>query len=197
MKYDVILAGVGGQGVLSIASVIGVAAVEGGLYLTQAEVHGMSQRGGAVQSHLRIADRPIHSDLIPEGSADMILSMEPMETLRYVPFLAADGVIVAEKTTVLNIYDYPEMDLVLAQYKIYPRVSLVEAEGIAKKLRAGRASNMVLLGAASHYLPLAPENLEAAIGAIFGRKGEKIVAANVEAFRQGRAAVAPVEAHTR
>lgn len=189
MKYDVILAGVGGQGVLSIATVLGVAAVDGGLYLKQSEVHGMSQRGGAVQSHLRIADRPIHSDLIPDGAADMILSMEPMETLRYVSSLSREGVIVAERTPVLNISNYPDLDGVIAALNTFPRVHLVDAEGIAKDMRAARSSNMVLLGAASSFMPLSAESLEAAISTIFARKGEKIVAQNIDAFRRGRAAV--------
>jgi len=110
MKYDVILAGVGGQGVLSIAAIIGMAAVDAGLHIKQAEVHGMSQRGGAVQSHLRIADHPIYSDLIPQGQTDMLLSMEPMETLRYVPFLSSEGVIVADDEPVINIPNYPQLD---------------------------------------------------------------------------------------
>jgi indolepyruvate ferredoxin oxidoreductase beta subunit len=191
MKYDVILAGVGGQGVLSIAAIVGVAAVDGGLYLKQSEVHGMSQRGGAVQSHLRIADRPIFSDLIPEGRADMILSMEPMETLRYVSFLSPNGVIVADRTPFLNIGNYPDLDRVVDALTTYPRVHLVDAEGIAKSIKAPRGTNMVLLGAASVFLPISAADLEAAIHSIFGRKGEKIVSQNIEAFRQGRAAIRP------
>lgn len=189
MKYDVILAGVGGQGVLSIAAIIGMAAVEAGLRLKQAEVHGMSQRGGAVQSHLRIADRPIYSDLIAEGHADMVLSMEPMESLRYVSFLSPDGVIVADSTPLVNIPDYPDLNDVLATLAQYPNAQVVDATGIAKQMRATRSSNMVLLGAASQFLPLGAAELEAAINAVFGRKGEKIVQQNIDAFRQGRAAI--------
>jgi indolepyruvate ferredoxin oxidoreductase beta subunit len=189
MKYDVILAGVGGQGVLSIAAIIGVAAVDGGLRLKQAEVHGMSQRGGAVQSHLRIADRPIYSDLIAEGRADMVLSMEPMEALRYVSYLRPDGVIVSDSTPYVNIPDYPEPDDVIKTLEQYPNAHVVDATGIAKAMGATRSSNMVLLGAASAFLPLAPDALETAIDTVFGRKGEKIVAQNVEAFRRGRAEV--------
>ncbi len=189
MKYDVILAGVGGQGVLSIATVLGVAAVDGGLFLKQSEVHGMSQRGGAVQSHLRLADRPIHSDLVPDGAADMILSMEPMEALRYVASLSRDGVIVTDRTPVLNIPNYPDLDAVIAALNVFPRACLVDAEGIAKELRAVRSSNMVLLGAASTFMPLTAEALEAAIRSIFARKGDKVVEQNIDAFRQGRAAV--------
>lgn len=187
MKYDMILAGVGGQGVLSIAAIIGVAAVDAGLYLKQAEVHGMSQRGGAVESHLRIADRPIYSDLIPTGGADMLLSMEPMETLRYVSFLGPEGVIVAERSPFVNIPNYPDLDAVIAELGKFPRAVLVDGEGIAKEIRAIRSSNMVLLGAASNFLPIPVADLEAAIVSVFGRKGEKVVAQNVEAFRRGRA----------
>lgn len=186
MKYDIILAGVGGQGVLSIAAIIGMAAVDAGLRLKQSEVHGMSQRGGEVQSHLRIADGRIFSDLIPAGSADMIVSMEPLEALRYLPSLAPDGVIVAERNPLVNFPNYPPLDDVLRALQAHPRATLVDGLGIAKTLRAARSSNMVLLGAASTFLPLAAADLEAAIGKVFGRKGEAIVAQNVEAFRQGR-----------
>ena len=85
MKTDIILCGVGGQGILSIATIIGEAAMKENLYIKQAEVHGMSQRGGDVQSNLRISSEPIHSDLIALGGADVIISMEPMEALRYLP----------------------------------------------------------------------------------------------------------------
>jgi indolepyruvate ferredoxin oxidoreductase, beta subunit len=186
MKYDIILAGVGGQGVLSIAAIVGMAAVDAGLRMKQSEVHGMSQRGGEVQSHLRIADRRIFSDLIPAGSADMILSMEPLETLRYLPHLSPDGVMVAERNPLVNIPNYPPLEDVLTALEAYPRATLVDGLGIARALRATRSSNMVLLGAASPFLPLPAEDLEAAIGKVFGRKGEAVVAQNVEAFREGR-----------
>lgn len=186
MKYDIILAGVGGQGVLSIAAIVGMAAVDAGLRLKQSEVHGMSQRGGEVQSHLRIADGRIFSDLIPAGTADMIVSMEPLEALRYLPSLAPDGVIVAERNPLVNFPNYPPLDDVLRALEVQPRATLVDGVGIAKALRAARSSNMVLLGAASTFLPLPVADLEVAIGKVFGRKGEAIVAQNVEAFRQGR-----------
>jgi len=195
MKYDMILAGVGGQGVLSIAAIIGVAAVNAGLRLKQSEVHGMSQRGGTVQSHLRLSDRPIHSDLVAEGRADMLVSMEPMEALRYVPFLAVNGVIVSDRTPVVNIPNYPNLEDVLATLREYPHVWLVDAEDIAREMHAVRSSNMVLLGAASVFLPLAAEDIEVAIGQVFGRKGEKVVEQNVEAFRRGREAVQLAETH--
>lgn len=187
MKYDIILAGVGGQGVLSIAAIIAVAAVDAGYHIKQAEVHGMSQRGGAVQSDLRIADRPIYSDLVAAGTADMLLAMEPMEALRYFPYMAPDGVIVADRNPVMNISNYPDLDGIYDALREYPRVVLLDAEQTARDLRAFRSANMVLLGAAASFLPLKTQALEQAIEAVFGRKGEKVVAQNVEAFRQGMA----------
>lgn len=190
MKYDIVLAGVGGQGVLSIAATLGVAAVARGLRIKQSEVHGMSQRGGSVQSHFRIADRVIHSDLIPLGSADLLIALEPMETLRYVPYLAEGGVIVADQNPVLNIAHYPPLEAIYAALRAFPRVYLIDAVGTAKALRAAQASNMVLLGAASLFVPLEAAALEAAIQAVFGRKGEKVVEMNIGAFRAGRELIA-------
>ncbi|GAB4420257.1 MAG: indolepyruvate oxidoreductase subunit beta [Anaerolineae bacterium] len=189
MKYDMILAGVGGQGVLSIAATIAMAAVSEGLRIKQAEVHGMSQRGGAVQSHLRLSDRPIFSDLIPDGQADMVLAMEPMEALRYVPLLAAEGVIVTDSAPVINIPDYPDPAAVLAAVRAFPQSHVVDASAIAKELHNPRGSNMVLLGAASVFLPLNSAALERAIEQLFARKGGAVVEKNIEAFRAGRGVI--------
>jgi indolepyruvate ferredoxin oxidoreductase beta subunit len=186
MKKDIILAGVGGQGILSIAAVIGMAAVESGLYLKQAEVHGMSQRGGAVQSHLRISDSPIASDLIPEGSCDMILSVEPMEALRYLPFLAKDGWVVTSTKTFENIEDYPAEDELFEQIRLIENHVLIDANAIARELGSQKISNMVMLGAASMHLGLGTEYLEGAMNTLFGRKGEEVVALNIKALLAGK-----------
>jgi len=191
MKYDMILAGVGGQGVLSIAATIGLAAVSEGLRIKQSEVHGMSQRGGAVQSHLRLADRPIFSDLVPEGEADMVLAMEPMEALRYVSFLAPEGVIVTDRAPVVNISDYPDPQEVMAALSQFPHAYVIDAAGLAREIRNPRGSNMVLLGAASLFLPLSCYALEAAIEQLFARKGSEVVGKNIEAFRAGRQVIQP------
>jgi indolepyruvate ferredoxin oxidoreductase beta subunit len=191
MKYDMILAGVGGQGVLSIAATIALAAVSEGLRIKQAEVHGMSQRGGAVQSHLRLSDRPIFSDLVPEGQADMILAMEPMEALRYVSFLSPEGVIVTDSTPVINISDYPDPEALLTAVRAFPRAHLVDATEIARGIHNPRGSNMVLLGAASLFLPLSSQALETAIEQMFIRKGAAVVEKNIEAFRAGRQVIQP------
>ena len=185
MKTDIILAGVGGQGILSIATVIGEAALADNLYLKQAEVHGMSQRGGDVQSNLRISSDPIASDLIPFGSADIIISLEPMEALRYVPYLSKTGWIVTNTTPFVNIPDYPEMTSVDEELMSYPNVVAFDMEAVAKEVASPRSSNMVLLGAATPFLNIPPEKIEAGIRSVFGRKGEAIVESNIKAFRKG------------
>ena len=185
MKKDIILCGVGGQGILSIATIIGDAATKAGLNLKQAEVHGMSQRGGDVQSHLRLSDAEIYSDLIAEGSADMIISMEPMESLRYLPYLAADGKIVTSNKPFVNIPNYPEMADVTAALESLPSVAM-DIEEVAKNAGNARGANMVLLGMAARYLQiLTPDQLCDAIRTIFARKGEAIVEANIKAFQAG------------
>jgi indolepyruvate ferredoxin oxidoreductase beta subunit len=190
MKRDIILAGVGGQGILSIAAVIGMAAVESGLHLKQAEVHGMSQRGGAVQSHLRISDRPIASDLIPEGSCDMILSVEPMEALRYLPFLAGEGWIVTSSRSFENIPGYPDVEELIREIRRVRNHVIVDADHIAREVGSQKVSNIVMLGAASGMLGLRIESLKSAIKALFGRKGEEVVRMNIDALRAGQNAAA-------
>lgn len=186
MKRDIILAGVGGQGILSIATVIGDAALNEGLYLKQAEVHGMSQRGGDVQSNLRISSEPIYSDLIPKGGADIIISLEPMEALRYLPYLKEDGWIVSSSKPFVNIPNYPDIEEVLAHVKAVEHHVLVDVEELAKQAGAPvQAANMVLLGAAIPMLGLEAEKIEAGVQRIFGRKGEEVVNKNLAAIRAG------------
>jgi indolepyruvate ferredoxin oxidoreductase beta subunit len=189
MKKDIILAGVGGQGILTIAAVIGMAAVESGLYLKQAEVHGMSQRGGAVQSHLRISDAPIASDLIPQGSCDMILSVEPMEALRYLPFLAKDGWIVTSSKPFDNISDYPANDELFEEIRKIDNHLIIDAFALAGELGSQKVSNMVMLGAASIYLGISAEKLEGALYSLFGHKGEDLVQLNIRALSAGKNSV--------
>ena len=186
MKKDIILAGVGGQGILSIASVIGVAAVNLGLYLKQAEVHGMSQRGGDVQSHLRLSDKEIYSDLIPFGKADMIISVEPMESLRYLPYLSKEGWIITNVKPFVNITNYPPVENVLKEIEAQHNHIALDADKIAREAGSLRSANMVILGAASPYLDIAYEKLEESIKSIFGRKGESVVNVNLKAMQAGR-----------
>ncbi|MBU1219272.1 indolepyruvate oxidoreductase subunit beta [Myxococcota bacterium] len=186
MKRDIILAGVGGQGILSIATVIGFVVVDQGLYLKQAEVHGMSQRGGDVQSNLRISSDPIYSDLIPAGQADLIISVEPMESLRYIPFLSRTGWLITSTAPYVNITDYPENDVLMNEIRKVKNHIAIPADTIAKEIGSPRSSNIVMLGAASAYLDLPFEKLEEGIQKIFGKKGEKIVESNLKALHAGR-----------
>ncbi len=188
MKCDIILAGVGGQGILSIAATIGLAAVEQKLFLKQAELHGMSQRGGDVQSHLRLSDKEIWSDLIPHGGADLILSVEPMEALRYLPWLSSTGWVVTNTVPFVNIPDYPDIAELLPELEKRSNTIILDADTIAKELGSARSGNMVILGAASSFLSLPFESLENAIRKMFNRKGREVVEVNLEALRAGREA---------
>jgi len=188
MKCDIVLAGVGGQGVLSLAVAIATGAMEAGLKVKQSEVHGMAQRGGAVMANLRLSDEEIASDLIPLGAASLILSMEPMESLRYLPFLSAEGTLITSSNPVRNIPDYPDLTTLLDQIRLLPRAIVMDAEKLARQAGSARATNMVMVGAASHLLPFGPEILERAVSKIFARKGGKVTDINLRALRAGRGA---------
>lgn len=185
MKKDIILAGVGGQGILSIAATIGTAALNAGLYLKQAEVHGMSQRGGDVQSNLRISDQEIASDLIPMGKADMIISVEPMESLRYLPMLSHDGWLITNTKPYVNIKNYPSMEDLIKEIESQPNQIALDADEIAKELGSPKSANMVILGAACPFLDISYEELQNAIRSIFSRKGEEVITTNLNALKAG------------
>ncbi len=186
MKSDIILAGVGGQGILSIAASIGIAALENNLEIKQAEVHGMSQRGGAVQSNMRISSKPIASDLIPKGEADLILSVEPMESLRYLPWLSEKGWLITNIHPFINISDYPDVESLEAVLDNLPHRIVLDADAIAGELGSRKVSNMVILGAATPFIDIPYESFEIGIRNIFGRKGEEIVNLNLEALKMGK-----------
>jgi indolepyruvate ferredoxin oxidoreductase beta subunit len=190
MKQDIILAGVGGQGIISIAYVIASAALEEGLEVKQAEVHGMSQRGGAVQSHLRLSSARIWSDLIPLGEADLVLSVEPLEALRYIDYLRPDGMVITSRVPFPNIKDYPDVEKLLKKIGEIPRHLIIDSETLAKEAGSSRTQNMVLLGAAAGQLVVKEESLARFIRVLFERHGENIVAANLKAFALGQAAAA-------
>ena len=189
MKKDIILCGVGGQGILSIATIIGEAATRAGLNLKQAEVHGMSQRGGDVQSNLRLSTEPIWSDLIPQGKADVVISMEPMEALRYLPYLAPTGAVVTSSKPFINIPNYPEESAIMGELDSLPKAVKLDIDSVAKQAGNPRGANMVLLGMAAPFIEiLSVAQLREAIGVIFERKGEAVVEGNLKAFDLGVAA---------
>ena len=192
MKKDIILCGVGGQGILSIATIIGEAATKAGLHLKQAEVHGMSQRGGDVQSNLRLSTDPIYSDLIPMGGTDVVISMEPMESLRSLPYLSKSGTIVTSSKPFINIPNYPDEAALNAELDALPSVVKLDIESIAKDAGNARGANMVLLGMAAPFIEIVTvEQLRDAIAVVFARKGEKVVEGNLKAFDMGVAASQP------
>ena len=186
MKRDIILAGVGGQGILSIATVIGKTALKEGLYMKQAEVHGMSQRGGDVQSNLRISDRPISSDLISLGKCDLIISLEPMESLRYLPYLSPEGWLVTNETPFINIPNYPDEDDVRAELEKLPHKVILNVDNMAKEIGSSRVSNIVLLGATIPFLGIDYDKVQISIREIFASKGESIVEMNLKALAAGK-----------
>jgi indolepyruvate ferredoxin oxidoreductase beta subunit len=190
---DIVLAGVGGQGVLSVAAVIAEAARRHGLQVTQGEIHGMAQRGGAVQAQLRISDRAIASGLIPQGGADLILAMEPLESLRYLEYLRDGGALVAATEPHTNIPDYPDVVGIRERIAAIPGAVLIDAARLSREAGSGRAANMVMIGAAARFLPVTPETLEACIAEGFAAKGQRVVDANLKAFRAGREAAVTTE----
>jgi indolepyruvate ferredoxin oxidoreductase beta subunit len=186
MKSDIIISGVGGQGILSIAATIGLAAVANNLFLKQAEVHGMSQRGGDVQSHLRLSDKPVASDLIPYGSADLIISVEPMESLRYLPWLSKTGWLVTNSNPFINIPDYPDLEDIFREIRKIKNHIIIDADALAREAGSSRAGNIVILGAASPFIDMPFESFENAVRKLFARKGEEVVEANLKSLKAGR-----------
>lgn len=185
MKFDMIVSGVGGQGILSISFVVDNAALEENLHFKQSEVHGMAQRGGAVVSHLRVSENEIFSDLVPAGSADLLMSMEPLETLRYLNYRSPGGVIVSSVSPFVNIPNYPELDGVIEKLQQAENHTLVNADGLAREAGSTYAQNIVMLGAASYLIPMENKTLEKYIEVLFQAKGERIIKVNIDAFRYG------------
>lgn len=186
MKSDIILSGVGGQGILSIAATIGTAALQSNLHMKQSEVHGMSQRGGDVSSNMRVSDKPIASDLIAKGKADVIISVEPMEALRYISFLKPDGWLITNSKPFNNISNYPDIEKVYEEIKKVKNHIIIDADAIAKELKSIRSSNIVMLGAASPYINMEYDSFKKALQSIFGAKGQDIVDKNIAALDKGR-----------
>ncbi|MEG1999625.1 MAG: indolepyruvate oxidoreductase subunit beta [Bacteroidales bacterium] len=185
MKTDIVLSGVGGQGILSIATIIGDAALCEGLLIKQAEVHGMSQRGGDVQSNLRISSKPINSDLIPLASADAIISLEPMEALRYLPYLAPEGWVITSSKPVINIPNYPDIVDIEAELTKLKNVVMFDIDVLAKENNMAKSGNVILLGGAVDAIGIPYNVIENSVRRIFAPKGDAVIEQNVRALRLG------------
>ncbi len=133
----------------------------------------MSQRGGDVQSNLRISDQAIYSDLIPTGKADLVLALEPMEALRYLSFLSVDGWLVSNSVPYVNIPNYPEEEKLQESISGFQRKVILDVDSIAREAGSVRAANMVLLGAASPFLQLDYSGLEQAVRHISDAKEKR------------------------
>lgn len=188
MKQDVVLAGVGGHGVISLGMVLATCARAEGYEVQMAEVHGMAQRGGSVHATLRISDQPVHGALVPRGGADLVLATEPLEALRYADELGPEGTLMTAADPHENIDGYPDLDELLARLRALPRSHVIEARRLALEAGTAKAANVVMAGAASTLLPISTGTFEDQIRRVFAAKGERVVNANLEAFRLGRAA---------
>lgn len=188
IRCDVVLAGVGGQGVLSAAGILAEAALREGLTVRQGEIHGMSQRGGAVRATLRMADSPVPTDLVGRGGAHLVLGLEPVEALRNLDYLSPGGTLVTSTTPFANIPDYPDEEALQAALNEVPGAVLVDGGALAREAGHGRAENVVMLGAACLLLPVSAETLWAVVEDAFRPRGEKLVDTNLRAFEAGRAA---------
>lgn len=185
MKTDIILSGVGGQGIVTIAATIGYAALQENMHLKQSEVHGMSQRGGAVQSHLRISDKDIASDIIPYGKADLILSVEPLESLRHLPFLSQKGWLVTNTTPFVNIPNYPKIEAVIKEVSKHKNHIAIDADEMAKEIKSPKSSNIIILGAAAPFISIDIEKIKRSIIKVFDKKGADVVEKNLKALELG------------
>jgi indolepyruvate ferredoxin oxidoreductase beta subunit len=187
-RIDVVLAGVGGQGVLILSHILARAGLRYGWTVKQGEVHGMSQRGGAVQAHLRMAEREVAAPLIPRGTAHLIVATEPLEALRAAEYLAPDGQVVTSVARIDEVEGYPDEATLEARLAELPGLVTVDGPGLAREAGSARAANVVVLGAALDLLPLPAELVEDEVGGTFADRGARLVEVNRRALEAGRQA---------
>lgn len=184
--YGLVVAGVGGQGALTIAQIILGAAWMDGYHVLQSEVHGMSQRGGEVSAHIIFSKDPVMSPTIEEGDADLLLGLEPLETLRHLTYLKKEANIITSITTIENMENYPTSKKILNLLKSIDGVIMIDSDLIAEEIHFSHGGNITLLGYASNYLPVNGEVWDKAIKERFKNKGNKIVDKNLLAFKTGK-----------
>jgi indolepyruvate ferredoxin oxidoreductase beta subunit len=188
IEFDLVIVGVGGQGTILSSDIIGLAAVNSGVPVQASETHGMAQRGGSVENHVRIG--LTYGSLIPKRQADCILGLEPVEALRAVDYLSSGGVIMVNTNTILPITalsgacEYPDVDMMINELRNYCKeLVAVDANSIAKQAGHPLTANVVMIGALSKFIPLSVEKLEESICRLVPPKTMDV---NIEAFRLGR-----------
>ncbi|NLT34969.1 MAG: indolepyruvate oxidoreductase subunit beta [Gaiellales bacterium] len=187
---NLLLSGVGGQGVILASFLLSQVALEAGYDIKQSEVHGMAQRGGSVVSHLRFGHK-VYAPLFTPGQADLLLSFEPLEALRYLHWLKKDGLLVYNtvrvnpSTVSSGAAEYPE-GVEERIGRSFGRVVGLNAVAIAAQAGTARAANLVLLGAASPSLPFSREMWDAVLKR---ELASNVLEVNLKAFQLGRAAV--------
>ena len=187
-SFDILMVGIGGQGTILASNILGEACLIEGRPVKGAETHGMAQRGGSVESHIRIDG--LFGPLIPPGQADLMISFDLLEALRYSHFLKKEGRVVVNNHLVLPTSVYtqklvaPTEDEIIAALKKKNPLCLLDADKMAADAGSPLSQNVVMLGAASGSIPLKPESLLEAVRRLVPKKTVEI---NVKAFESGRA----------
>lgn len=182
----VIVAGVGGQGAITVSQLILGAAWKSGYYTLQSEVHGMSQRGGSVNAQILFDKKEVTSPVIMEGRGDLLIGLEPLETLRYLNLLDEGAFVISSVSPIKNMMTYPEIGKIIAELKKIPGVLLIDTEKLSVELDNKNAGNMILLGVASKHLPFEDNTWYEVINERFEGKSEVLIKKNIEAFEYGK-----------
>jgi indolepyruvate ferredoxin oxidoreductase beta subunit len=185
-SFDILIVGIGGQGTILASNILGEACLMEGRHVKGAETHGMAQRGGSVESHIRIDG--LFGPLIPPGQADFLISFDLLEALRYSHYVKQGGKMVVNRQLVLPTSVFmqnlvaPTQDEIIAVLKKHS-LCLLDADNMAEEAGSPLSQNVVMLGAASHSIPLNPESLLEAVKRLVPKKTVEI---NIKAFEMGR-----------
>jgi len=185
-SFDILIVGIGGQGTILASNILGEACLIEGRHVKGAETHGMAQRGGSVESHIRIDG--LYGPLIPPGQGDLLISFDLLEALRYSHFLKNEGKMVVNRHLVLPTSVFtqklpvPTQDEIIEALKKHS-LCLLDADKMAEEAGSPLSQNVVMLGAASPSIPISPESL---INAVKRLVPKKTVDINVKAFEMGR-----------
>jgi len=183
MKSDILIVGVGGQGIILTSDIISKAALKDGFNVKKAETHGMAQRGGSVITHVRISNSDIYSPLIPKGKVDVLIGFEPMEALRYMGYINRknENSIMIVNRNPIEIENYPDINEIISEIKRHRNSIILNALELANKAGNVLTQNIVMLGAASRYLPIDRDTLKETIK----ENVKRAINENLKAFELG------------